>query len=161
MATLSGLISSNYSGATGPTGATGPQGIQGASGASGATGVQGASGSTGLTGATGATGFAGATGPVNAETVYTANDAVSVDINPANGTIQVWALTNNRTLTATSFSEGQNVTMLIDDGTAYTITWPTITWVGGSAPTLATTGYTIVQLFKVSTTLYGSFVGVT
>jgi hypothetical protein len=53
------------------------------------------------------------------------------------------------------------MTVMIDDGTANTITWPTMTWVNnaGSAPTLATTGYTVVALWKVSTTLYGALVG--
>ena len=50
---------------------------------------------------------------------------------------------------------------MIDDGSSYTITWPTITWVnnGGSAPTLATSGYTVIVVWKVSTTLYGALVG--
>ena len=52
-------------------------------------------------------------------------------------------------------------TLMIDDGTAYTVTWPTMTWVNnaGSAPTLATSGYTVIALWKVSTTLYGALVG--
>jgi hypothetical protein len=56
---------------------------------------------------------------------------------------------------------GESVTLMIDDGSAYTLTWPTITWVnnGGSAPTLATTGYTVVVLWQVSTTVYGATVG--
>jgi hypothetical protein len=50
---------------------------------------------------------------------------------------------------------------MIDDGTASTITWPATTWVnnGGLAPTLAATGYTVIALWKVSTTLYGALVG--
>jgi len=34
-----------------------------------------------------------------------------------------------------------------------------LTWVGGSAPTLATSGATYVVLWKVSSTLYGANVG--
>jgi hypothetical protein len=50
---------------------------------------------------------------------------------------------------------------MIDDGSAYTITWTSLVdqWIGGSAPTLATTGYTVVELWKVSTTVYGAYVG--
>ena len=50
---------------------------------------------------------------------------------------------------------------MIDDGTANTITWPTMTWVNnaGSAPTLSTTVETVVVLWQVSTTLYGALVG--
>ena len=81
-------------------------------------------------------------------------------LDPANGTIQTKTLASSVTLTD-SLSEGESVTLMIDDGTAYTITWPTTTWVnnGGSAPTLATTGYTVVVLWKVSNTLYGALVG--
>jgi len=51
------------------------------------------------------------------------------------------------------------VLIMIDDGSAYTVTWPTTTWVGGSAPNLATSGYSVVELWKVGTTLYGAHVG--
>ena len=49
---------------------------------------------------------------------------------------------------------------MIDDGTAYAITWPTMTWVNnaGVAPTLATTGFTTVTLWHFGT-LYGALVG--
>jgi len=52
------------------------------------------------------------------------------------------------------------MTLMIDDGTAYSVTWPTMTWVNnsGSAPTLKTSGYSVVVLWKVSTTLYGAVV---
>lgn len=81
-------------------------------------------------------------------------------LDPSNGTIQTKTLSANTTLTD-SFSEGESMTLMIDDGSAYTITWPTMTWVngGGSAPTLATTGYTVIAIWKVSTTLYGALVG--
>lgn len=92
------------------------------------------------------------------ETVFTITDGASVDINPANGGIQLWTLGASRTPTATNFVAGQSVTLLIDDGTAYTITWSSIgvTWLdNASAPTLQTTGYTIIELVKVNSTVYG------
>jgi hypothetical protein len=81
-------------------------------------------------------------------------------LEPDNGSIQTHTLTGNTTYTD-GFSAGQAVTLMIDDGTAYTVTWPTMTWVnnGGAAPTLATTGYTVVALWKVGSTLYGALVG--
>ena len=95
------------------------------------------------------------------ETVFSITDGASVDINPANGGIQVWTLGANRTPTASSFAEGQSVTLMVDDGTAYAITWSSIspTWVGGSAPTLATSGFTVIELWKRSSTIYGALVG--
>lgn len=81
-------------------------------------------------------------------------------LDPANGTIQTWILTVNST-PADGLAAGEAITLMIDDGAGRTITWPTITWVnnGGAAPTLATTGYTVIALWKVSTTLYGALVG--
>jgi len=81
-------------------------------------------------------------------------------LDPANGTIQTHTLSGTTTY-SDSFSDGESITLMIDDGTANTTTFPTTTWLnnGGTAPTLATTGYTVVALWKVSTTLYGALVG--
>ncbi len=93
--------------------------------------------------------------------VYAIVDGASVDINPTNGGIQTWTLGANRTPTATSFAAGQAVTLMIADGTAYAVTWSTIgvVWVGGTAPTLPTTGYGVIELWKVGSTVYGAYVG--
>ena len=50
---------------------------------------------------------------------------------------------------------------MIADGSAFTVTWTTIDvkWVGGTAPTLATTGFTVIELWKIGTTMYGALVG--
>lgn len=79
-------------------------------------------------------------------------------LEPDNGTIQTWTLTGNSTPTD-GFSAGQSMTLMIDDGTGYTITWPSVVWVGGTAPVLAATGRTVVELWKVGTVLYGALVG--
>lgn len=99
------------------------------------------------------------------DTVHTITDGAAFEIDPANGSIQTVTLGANRTPAATNFEAGQVVLLGIDDGTAYTITWTTVavTWVkaGGaaSAPTLATTGFTWVLLWKVGSTIYGTEVG--
>lgn len=79
-------------------------------------------------------------------------------ITPANGTIQTWTLTGNSTPTFT-MADGQSLTIMIDDGTNFTITWPAVSWVGGSAPTLATTGQSVIVFWKVAGVVYGSRVG--
>lgn len=91
------------------------------------------------------------------EDVY---NLTGTDIDPANGSIQYKTLSANTTFTS-SIAAGESVTLMIDDGSAYEVTWPTMTWVnnGGAAPTLATTGYTVVALWNVSSTLYGALVG--
>ena len=95
------------------------------------------------------------------EDVYAIVDGASVDLNPANGTVQTWTLGASRSPTATSFAAGQSLTLMIDDGTAYSITWPSVTWKtnAGVAPTLNATGFTAIQLWKVNSTLYGARVG--
>jgi hypothetical protein len=63
---------------------------------------------------------------------------------------------------------GESITLMVDDGSAYTLTWSDATFGGsgvvwktnaGVAPTLNTTGYTVIVLWKVSTQVYGARVG--
>jgi len=98
-------------------------------------------------------------GGATTETVY-ALSGTTPALDPSNGGIQTWTLTGNSTPTD-SLNSGEAVLLMIDDGTAYTITWPSVTWKtnAGTAPTLNTTGFTAVLLWKVSTTLYGARVG--
>lgn len=97
------------------------------------------------------------------EDVYTITDGASVDIDPANGGIQLWTLGANRTPTATNFTDGESVTLMIQDGTAYAVTWTTIgvVWVGGSAPTLPTTGNAVIELWEAGGRVLGAYVGAT
>jgi hypothetical protein len=93
------------------------------------------------------------------ETVF-ALTGTTPAIDPANGGLQTWTLSGASTPTD-SLADGESVTIMIDDGATAAITWPTTTWVNNAAaaPTLAATGYTVVVLWKVSTTLYGALVG--
>tara|TARA_R100001443_G_scaffold22255_2_gene34463 strand:- start:1167 stop:2678 length:1512 start_codon:yes stop_codon:yes gene_type:complete len=89
------------------------------------------------------------------ENVY---ECTGTELDPDLGTVQYKTLAANTTLTE-SLTAGQSMLLMVDDGTAYTVTWPTMTWVGGSAPTLATSGYTCIELWKIASTLYGCHVG--
>jgi hypothetical protein len=95
------------------------------------------------------------------EEVFTVTDGASVALSPTNGSIQTWTLGANRTPTAGTWAAGQSMTLMIDDGTARTVTWTTmgVVWGGGSAPALATTGFTTVVLWKVGSTIYGAIAG--
>jgi hypothetical protein len=102
------------------------------------------------------------------EDIYTISDGAAFEIDPGNGSIQLITLGASRTPKATNFAAGESVTLLVDDGTAYTLTWTDSTfgsggvvWKtdGGNAPTLNTSGYTVIVLFKVSTQVYGARVG--
>jgi hypothetical protein len=84
-------------------------------------------------------------------------------LSPTNGTIQTWTLSGNSTPTAGTWAAGQSITLMIDDGSAFTVTWSSlaVTWKtdAGVAPTLNTTGFTAITLWKVGTTIYGARVG--
>lgn len=85
----------------------------------------------------------------------------TTEFDPANGTVHTLTLTGNMTSVTDNVAAGESFIIGINDGTAYTFAWPTITWVNnaGIAPTLATSGYTWVTVWKVSTTLYGALIG--
>lgn len=82
---------------------------------------------------------------------------------PANGSIQTWTLTANSTPTSGTWNAGQSITLMIDDGSAFTINWASlaVTWKtnAGVAPTLNTTGFTVISLWKVGSVIYGARVG--
>jgi collagen type VII alpha len=176
-------------GTQGVTGFTGSQGIQGVTGFTGSIGFTGSVGptvypSSGIAVSTGTawstsknvpTGNVVGTTDTQTLTNKTVTDIIidgrvteeiftitgtTPALSPQNGTIQLWTLSNNSSPTYDAqFIEGSSFTLMIDDGTARTITWPTTSWVGGVAPTLATTGYTIITLWRVSSVYYGSYAG--
>lgn len=98
------------------------------------------------------------------EGVYTIVDGSSVLLNPNNGPIQTWTLGADRVPNQTGWASGQSITLLIDDGTGFSINWSTnlsVVWKTNSAaqPPLNTTGFTVVVLWKVGSTIYGARVG--
>lgn len=92
------------------------------------------------------------------ETIY-ALSGTTPALSAANGAIQTWTLTANSTPTD-SLSNGDSILLKILDGTAYTITWPTMEWIGGTAPTLDTAEDNWIELWKVGGVLFGASVGV-
>ena len=100
------------------------------------------------------------------EDVFTITDGAAFEVDPGNGSVQLITLGASRTPKCTNFVAGESITLMVNDGTAYTITWTDATWgtggviwKGGSAPTLATTGFSVIQFWKVSTQVYGASVG--
>ena len=98
-------------------------------------------------------------GDVNQDTVNALSAAASVALDPTTGGIQTITLGQNTTFTLSNWSTGHRMTLMIDDGTGYTVTWPTMQWAGGVAPTLGTSGYNTIELWYVGSTLYGAYVG--
>jgi hypothetical protein len=101
------------------------------------------------------------------EEEFTITDGADFEIDPSNGTMQNVTLGASRTPKGTNFAAGESITLRINDGTAYTITWTDATfgtggviWVGGTAPTLDTTNWTVVVLWKEGSQVYGKSIGV-
>lgn len=100
------------------------------------------------------------------EDIFTITDAAAFEIDPANGSIQQVTLGASRTPKGTNFQAGHSLTLHINDGTAFALTWTDTTfgaaginWVGGSAPALATTGWTVVVLWKMGGQVFGKYIG--
>lgn len=97
------------------------------------------------------------------EEVFAVVDGGTVNLDPNNGSIQTWTLGANRTPGQVNWADGQSITLMVDDGSAFTITWSTLAVVwetnSGSAPTLATSGFTVIVLWKVGAQIYGARVG--
>ena len=77
-------------------------------------------------------------------------------ISPVNGTIQYKTVSENTIFTET-LAAGQSVILRLINASSYTITFPTITWVGAVAPVL--TANCVIVLWKEQSTLYGAYVG--
>jgi hypothetical protein len=74
------------------------------------------------------------------ETAYTANSSTAITLALTNGTVQIITLTGTCTITMPTAAAGKSFTMLLKTGAgAYTVTWSTVLWPGGTAPTLTAT----------------------
>ena len=81
-------------------------------------------------------------------------------LDPGLGGIQYKTLAANTTFTD-SLVDGESMTLRLEGGATYTVTWPTMTWItsgGNVAPTLNGTKDTLV-FWKESSVLYGAYVG--
>ena len=90
------------------------------------------------------------------ETVF-ALSGTTPAIDPTNGTIQTWTLSGASTPTL-SFDAGQSVTLMIAGG-GHAITWPTLSWVGGTAPALINGKQSVIVLWKVGASVFGMHLG--
>ena len=91
------------------------------------------------------------------ENVFAITDAASVALDPDNGLVQTWTLGASRTATD-SLTSGQSMQLVVTAG-SYAITWPTMQWIGGTAPTLSSSSTTVIELWKVGSVLYGASIG--
>ena len=97
------------------------------------------------------------------ETAYTANTSTAITVSLSNGTVQILTLTGNCTLTMPTAGAGKSFIILLrQDATgSRTITWSTVNWAGGIAPTITATAskQDIFSFFSDGTSWYGSVIG--
>jgi len=93
------------------------------------------------------------------ETPYVANSGTAITLALTNGTVQIITLTGNATITMPTATSGKSfLLMLKQDGTgSRTVTWSTVKWPGGTAPTITSTAskQDIFSFFADGTNWYG------
>lgn len=97
------------------------------------------------------------------ETLFSANTGTSISIALTNGTVQNLTLTGSPTITMPTVAAGKSfIIILAQDGTGgRTVTWSTVIWPGGTAPTITSTANKrdIFSFFSDGTSWYGVTVG--
>jgi len=97
------------------------------------------------------------------EQTYTANSSTAITLNiVTNGTDQVITLTGTATITMPTATAGKSFLLKLKTGAgAYTVTWSTVKWPSGTAPTLTSTAsrMDIFSFFSDGTNWYGTTVG--
>lgn len=97
------------------------------------------------------------------ETPFTANSSTAITLALTNGTVQIITLTGNATITMPTAVSGKSFIMFLkQDATgSRTVTWTTVKWAGGTAPTITATAsrQDIYSFFSDGTNWYGVNVG--
>jgi hypothetical protein len=147
---------------------------QGGSGATSLTGIVKGNGTSAMTAVTAPTGaivgdtdtqtltnktFTNPTVTNYVETPFSANSSTAITIALTNGTVQIITLTGNATITMPTATSGKSFIMFLkQDGTgSRTVTWSTVKWAGGTAPTITSTAsrQDILSFFADGTNWYG------
>jgi hypothetical protein len=96
------------------------------------------------------------------ETAYTANSSTAITLSLANGTMQYITLTGSPTITMPTAASGKSFTLILYTGSgSYTVSWSTVSWAGGTTPTVTTTASKkdIFNFYSDGTSWYGSLFG--
>jgi hypothetical protein len=97
------------------------------------------------------------------ETLYAANTSTAITVALTNGTVQQLTLTANATITMPTAVAGKSfIIMLKQDATgSRSVTWTTVVWPSGTAPTITGTAskQDIYSFFSDGTNWYGTTVG--
>ena len=75
------------------------------------------------------------------------------DIDSTAGTVGV------QTTSWSSSTEVQSTTLMVRCHSSSAINLPTTVWIGGSAPSISSTNFSVIEFWMVNSTLYGAYVG--
>ena len=97
------------------------------------------------------------------ETPFSANSSTAITLALTNGTVQIITLTGSATITMPTAVSGKSFIMFLkQDATgSRAVTWSTVKWAGGTAPTITSTAsrQDIYSFFSDGTNWYGVTVG--
>jgi len=97
------------------------------------------------------------------ETAYVANTSTAITVSLTNGTVQILTLTGNATITMPSAGAGKSfIIILRQDATgSRSVTWSTVKWPAGTAPTITATAskQDIFSFFSDGSSWYGTTIG--
>ena len=96
------------------------------------------------------------------ETRFTANSSTAITLDLTNGTMQDITMTGTATITMPTATAGKSFVLLLRSGAgSYTVTWSTVKWPSGTAPTVTTTAsrMDIYSFYSDGTNWYGTTVG--
>ena len=96
------------------------------------------------------------------ETAYTANTSTAITLSLANGTVQVLTLTGSPTITMPAVGTGKSFIIMLKTGAgSYSVTWSTVSWPSGTAPTVTSTASKtdIYSFFSDGTSWFGTTIG--
>jgi hypothetical protein len=97
------------------------------------------------------------------ETAYVANTSTAITVSLANGTVQILTLTGNATITMPAAVAGKSfIIILRQDATgSRSVTWSTVKWPAGTAPTVTATAskQDIFSFFSDGSSWYGTTIG--
>lgn len=96
------------------------------------------------------------------ETPFSANSGTAITLALTNGTVQIITLTGNATITMPTAVSGKSFIMFLkqDSTGGRTVTWSTVKWASGTAPTVTSTALRqdIYSFFSDGTNWYGVIV---
>lgn len=96
------------------------------------------------------------------ETPFTANTSTAITIALTNGTVQILTLTGSPTITMPAAVSGKSFIIMLKTGAgSFTVTWSTVKWPAGTAPTITSTAsrQDVFSFFSDGTNWYGSTLG--